>query len=226
MKTSKKAYTYKMKLVPANILGVIIFVILIVLTYFLNINIMVDGNFFIILLVMILYLMLHEVMHGLGYFLGGTKLRNIAYGIKLEQGILYCQSFQEITKKNILLSLQMPFMTIGVITYIIGVIYSLNFLVLLSIINLVGASMDLVMFFYILKLPKNITYSESGEPDEFILISDEDLTKYKSTYFEITNTKKYKKEDYVFKNIKKIIVSNTSFIVIGLIIIFGLLSLI
>lgn len=226
MKTSKKAYTYKMKLVPANILGVIIFVILIVLTYFLNINIMVDGNFFIILLVMILYLMLHEVMHGLGYFLGGTKLRNIAYGIKLEQGILYCQSFQEITKKNILLSLQMPFMTIGVITYIIGVIYSLNFLVLLSIINLVGASMDLVMFFYILKLPKNITYSESGEPDEFILISDEDLTKYKSTYFEITNTKKYKKEDYVFKNIKKIKVSNTSFIVIGLIIIFGLLSLI
>ena len=141
----------------------------------------------------------------------------------IEKGILYCQAFQEISKKNILISLQMPFMIIGVITYVIGLVLNIDFLVLLSILNLVGASMDIMMFVYISKLPKDITYSESGEPDEFVLISNENLSKYKSMYFEITNTKKYKKSDYIFKDIKRLTISKTSYIVFSILIILDLL---
>ena len=221
MKTSKNAYTYKMRLVQANVLGIVIFILLLFITSLFGFTISFNTPFF--LTSMIIYFILHELLHGLGFFLGGTKLKNIVFGMAIEKGILYCQAFQEISKKNILISLQMPFMIIGVITYVIGLVLNIDFLVLLSILNLVGASMDIMMFIYISRLPKDITYSESGEPDEFVLISSKDLSKYKSMYFEITNTKKYKKSDYTFKDIKRLTISKASLIVVSILIILDLI---
>ncbi len=134
-------------------------------------------------------------------------------------------AYQELTKKNILISLQMPFMVIGVITYIIGYFFHIPVLVWLSIVNLIGASMDLMMFMYIMRI-KDVIYSESGEPDEFVLISSEDLTKKKSIYFKIVDTKEYKKSDYQFKDIKKISISKTSYTVLGILIVVTILSII
>ena len=134
-------------------------------------------------------------------------------------------AYQELTRKNILISLQMPFMVIGVITYIIGYFFHIPVLVWLSIVNLIGASMDLMMFIYIMRI-KDVIYSESGEPDEFVLISSEDLTKKKSIYFKIVDTKEYKKSDYQFKDVKKISISKTSYIVLGILIVVTILSII
>ena len=222
--TNKKAYIYKMKMLPANVLSIIIFVLFLVVTVLLNRSVFIGSeNFVVFSVAMILYLCLHELLHGLGFYLGGTKRKNIKYGMCLEKGIFYCMAYQEISKKNILISLQMPFMVIGVITYIIGVVSNIPLLTLLSIINLTGASMDIVMFMYILKLPKDITYSESKEPDEFVLISNTDLTKKKNLFFEITKVKDYKKEDYVFKNTKKVEISKTSIIILVVFVIVGIL---
>ncbi|MBQ3297905.1 MAG: DUF3267 domain-containing protein [Bacilli bacterium] len=223
---TKKAYVYKMKLVPANILGTVILVLLILFSILIKADFHISGNFWILLITLILYLCLHEFLHGIGYLIGGTKRKNIAYGICLEKGILYCMAYQELTKKNILISLQMPFVVIGVITYIISYIFNLPYLMFLSIVNLVGACMDLVMFIYISKLDKDVIYSESGEPDQFVLISSEDLTKKKSKYFEIVDVKDYKKEDYRFKDIKKITISKTSYIVLGVLLLGVILSII
>ena len=223
--TTKKAYVYKMKLIPANILGTVLFVLLLVFSILIKADFSLSGNFAVLLIILILYLGLHEVLHGIGYILGGAKRENVAYGICLEKGILYCMSYHELTKKNILISLQMPFVVIGVITYIIGYVCHIPYLVFLSIVNLVGACMDLMMFFYIYKLDNDVRYSESGEPDEFVLISSEDLTKKKSKYFKIVEVKDYKKSDYQFKNIKKITISKTSYIVLGILILISLLSL-
>ena len=118
--TTKKAYTYKMKLVPANIVSIVIFILLAIITYYLKIDFSIQGNLGLLFIILILYLCLHEFLHGIGYIIGGAKRKNISYGICLEKGILYCMSYQEISKKNILISLQMPFVVIGVITYIIG----------------------------------------------------------------------------------------------------------
>ena len=219
--TSKKAYVYKMKLGPANILCLGIIVILYIFTIVVfHTNISFNSNPLILFILIILYLMLHEFLHGVGYFVGGVKRRNIQYGIRLEKGIFYAMAYQELTKKNILISLQMPFMVIGVITYVIGIIFNIPILVLLSIINISGASMDLAMFFYISKL-KEVTYSESGEPDEFVLISSEDLTKKKSIFLNIVNVKDYKKSDYEFKVDKKIDVTRTSIIIMLVFILLG-----
>lgn len=223
--TTKKAYVYKMNLVPANILGIVIFIVLLAFSFLIKADMYVDMNFAILFLIMLLYLVLHEFLHGVGYLLGGTKRKNISYGIALEKGILYCMAYQELTKKNILISLQMPFMVIGVITYIIGYFFHIPVLLWLSIVNLIGASMDLMMFLYILRI-KDIVYSESGEPDQFVLISKEDLTKKKSIYFRIVDVKDYKASDYKFKDIKKIVISKQSYIVLGILILLCLISII
>lgn len=222
--TNKKAYIYKMKMLPANAISIIIFVLFLVVTVLLNRSVFVGSkNFVVFSVAMILYLCLHELLHGLGFYLGGTKRKNIKYGMCLEKGIFYCMAYQEISKKNILISLQMPFMVIGVITYIIGIVFNIPLLTLLSIVNLTGASMDIVMFMHILKLPKDITYSESNEPDEFVLISNTDLTKKRNLFFKITKVKDYKKEDYIFKNTKKLEISKPSIIILVVFVIVGIL---
>ena len=48
----------------------------------------------------------------------------------------------------------------------------------------------------------------------------------KSIYFKIVDTKEYKKSDYQFKDVKKISISKTSYIVLGILIVVTILSII
>ena len=221
----KKAYVYKMKLVPANILGLVVFILLLVLTNVLKVNILPVFDkipFIWILVLLMLYMILHEVLHGIGYRITGTKTNKIKYGIELEKGILYTLVLEEVPKKNILVSLQMPFVIIGIITLLSGYILNIPLLVLLSIFNLMGASMDLVMFIYISRI-KDVHYAETKASDEFILISKEDLTKRKSIFFKIIEVNNYKKEDYIVKSDKKITISKASIIFTIIYLIFGII---
>ena len=169
--SKKKAYIFKMNLWTANIFSIAVFVIMAIITILLIGYTAIFQKPFILTLI-IIYFAIHELLHGIGYFIGGTKLKNISYGIALEKGIFYCMGYQEITKKNILISLQMPFMVIGVITYIIGIIFKLRVLTWLSVFNIMGAAMDMAMFIFISGI-KNVHYSESGKPNEFVLITSE-----------------------------------------------------
>ena len=140
----------------------------------------------------------------------------------MEKGILYTLVLEEVPKKNILVSLQMPFVIIGIITYILGYILNIPLLILLSIFNLMGASMDLVMFIYISKI-KDVHYAETKASNEFILISKEDLTKKKSLFFRITEVKNYKKDDYIIKLDNKITITKASIIFTIIYLIFGII---
>ena len=222
--TNKKTYVYKMNLLTANILCILILILAGVVAIYFKINIFQFNNWLMVFLLMILYLMFHELLHGIGYFLGGTKRKYITYGIELEKGIFYAMAYSKLTKKNILISLQMPFMVIGVITYVIGIIFNIPLLVFLSIVNLSGAAMDLAMFIYFLRLPKDFTYSESGNPDEFVIISSEDLTKKKSIFLKLVEVRDYKEKDFEFKNLKKIKVTKASIILLVLFLLLGLVT--
>lgn len=219
---NKKAYVYQMKLLPANLLSIIIFILLCIPTYILFPEGFSDKNPGLFLLMLLGYMLLHEFLHGIGYWLGGVKRKNIQYGICLEKGIFYAMAYEELSKKSILISLQMPFMVIGVITYVFSMIFHLPVLAYLSVFNLMGASMDLVMFFYLLKI-KDVTYSESGQPDQFVLMTSEDLEKRKSIFLKIVNTKSYHKKDYEFSIPKKIQISKASFGILLFLIILSIL---
>ena len=142
----KKAYIYKMRLVPANILAIIIFIVLMLVTSLVFDIGYTSFEIQLSAILMIVWFILHELLHGLGFYLGGVKRKNIKYGVALEKGILYTLGLQEVTKKGILTSLQMPFTVIGLLTYVIGIVFNIPILVLLSIINFTGASMYIMIF--------------------------------------------------------------------------------
>ena len=101
----KKAYVYKMNLVPANFLGLVVFILLLVLTSALNIDIMSVFNklpFIEVLALLMIYMVLHELLHSIGYRITGSKSNKIKYGVELEKGLLYTLVLEEVTKKNII----------------------------------------------------------------------------------------------------------------------------
>ena len=220
-----KSYVYKFNLMAANVFSLIILVFMIFITIILGFEFDYNELSIVFYVLMIFYFILHEILHGLGYIVGGANPKNIYYGIALEKGIFYTLARQEVKKSAILISLQMPFTIIGLITYILGMIINNQLLVLLSIANIVGASMDLVMFFYIARI-KNVRYSETDANDEFVLISKEDLTKRKSIFLTLKEVKPYNKKDFEFKKIKRIIISKISWILIIVLLLISLLPFI
>lgn len=209
----EKEYVYTMNLVFANIIAILIMVILFILTPLINKNLNYNFSTFEVTILFIIYFIwmgLHELLHGIGYRIGGAKKENVVYGVYLEKSILCTLCKQEIPKKTILLSLILPFLVIGVITYIIGMLINNVPLILLSILNLGGASMDAAMFIYILKKDKEIRYSESNNPTEFVLISKEDLTQKKNLAFKIVAVRDYAPKHFEFEKTKKLTISKES----------------
>ena len=168
-----KYYLYEIKTGTLNIISILLLVIMIGLTIVfvdeININMVTS------LVLLIPYLILHELLHSLSYVIHGAKFNRVTYGIHLEKGIMCCLCKQDITKKNILISLLYPFIFIGLITFILGIVYKSGMLIFLSICNISGCSADLVMFFDFLKL-KDFKYAECDNPLYFGIKSSEDLS--------------------------------------------------
>lgn len=208
----EKHYLYEMKSLPLNIISIIIFILLIILTYFLlpinKINIINDFDFSITLILLVPYFILHEILHSIGYVLLGAKFKNITYGMHLEKGILCCSCKQLIYKKNILVSLLFPFIIIGIVTYIIGTIIHNKVLIYLSIANITGCSGDLLMFYHFMKL-KNFKFFEYDNPMAFGIISEGNLDNK-----ELFGLKRRDDEKIVQTTSKKITISKTSIIIL------------
>lgn len=218
MNQEKKYYVYEMNGVTLQIISVIFLIIMLFITfYFSNEITMTDKDFELIFLLIIPYLILHELLHSLAYVINGAKFKNITYGAHLEKGILCCLCKQNISKRNILISLLFPFVIIGVITYIIGTLTNNIVLIWLSILNISGCSADLIMFFDLLKL-KDFEYSEYDNPMAFGLYTNKNLSKTKLFGLKhIGETKSLEKN-----NMKKISISKFSIITFIIFIILGI----
>ena len=220
---NKKYYLYELKMFDLNIVSLIIFAVIIFLTTLLvesNVISINEEPFSMIFILYIPYLFLHEILHALSYTIHGANLKNITFGIHLEKGVLCCLCKQNISRKNILISLIYPFFFIGIVTYIIGLIFNDIILIVLSILNIVGCSGDLVMFFDFLKL-KDFEYSEYDNPTAFGLYSSKDLSNKKMFGLRYIETK----DSLEIKNLKKLQYSKLSIIVIILLFILGIILL-
>ena len=159
----KKYYIFEMDANMLNIMSLLLFIVLLTISFIIDKNLLIDSfnitNYFLTLLLMLGYLCTHELLHSLAYVIYGANYKNITYGVALEKGVLYCLCKQNITKKNILHSLMYPLFFIGIITYIIALIYKIPTLFLLSIMNIGGSIGDIIMFMFIYKL-KDIEFSE------------------------------------------------------------------
>ena len=168
----------------------------------------------------------HELLHGIGFrFFGKAESKNINYGISLEKGVLYCSCKEEISKIGILVSLALPLIFLTMVPTLTGILLDINILLYIGIVNLLGASFDIVLFIDIIKFPKDIKYKDLDDEMSFILISNYDLRKYKNLGIKISYVDNYDNELIKSNNIKKIKISKFSYVSIFLIIISIVISL-
>lgn len=182
--SSKKYYLFEMKMVPINVLSFFLLFLMIGITYVIDKDFFVSSfndifdSYALFLILIILYMVLHEILHSISYCIYGGKFKNIIYGIELEKGVFYCLCKQNVNKLNILNSLFFPLFYIGVVTYIIGMLFELPILVWLSIFNINGCSGDIIMFIFMSRLSKDIEFTEFDDPTSFAIYSSEDVSKY------------------------------------------------
>lgn len=182
-KSDKKYYLFEMKMLPLNIISIILIVFIGIFTYLVDSNFFVESfyyvmdNFIIFFPLMILYMGLHEILHSISYCIYGANFKNIVYGIELEKGVFYCLCKEHIKRLNILNSLFFPLFYIGIVTYIIGIVFDLPYLLWLSIFNISGCSGDILMFIYMWKLDKDIEFTELDDCISFAIYSDNDVSK-------------------------------------------------
>ena len=204
-----------------NVISIILFILPVALTlFFYKIGVIHNWNYpmGIIFILLIPYLIFHEILHSIGYVLFGAKYDHITFGAHIEKGVLCCLCKQTITKKNILISLLFPFFWIGVVTYILAIIMDWPILIALSIFNISGCAGDIIMFLDFLGI-KDFEYCEYDNPTAFGLYSDKDFSQKKLfglKYVETTN-------QLDIHDLKKITVSKASIIVFVTILVVGIL---
>ena len=221
--TKKNYYLFKMNTYILNGFSLLLMVICAFLFYFIygndSINILIDNSV-IVMMLLIPYLVLHEQLHSLGYVIYGADFKNITFGVHLEKGVLCCLCKQRINKRNILHSLLFPFVIIGIITLIIGILVNYPILVILSLVNITGCSGDLVMFYHLSKL-NGYEFSEYDDPIAFGLYTENDFSKLKMLGLDYVG----KKNNLEIKDLKKVVISKPSVILLIIFYVFMLLSM-
>lgn len=214
----KEYYVFKINLKVLNIIANLIFIVLFVMLLLLFPNIIFkffeyseNFSFCLLLLpIMILYFGLHEIFHAIGYLLYGAKLKKLTFGMELEKGVFYCLCKQDISKRNILNSVMFPLFYLGIVTLIIGIIFKLPLLSMLSILNISGATADIMYFIFIIKLPKDVKFSELDDGTSFAILSDTDISKVKHFGLDYVG----KKDKIERKDFKRIKISKLSYVVL------------
>ncbi len=204
----KKYYKFDLDVVLANIVAIFILIASIIIFLLLR----KEGSFSfqgIGIVIMLLYFILHEIFHGIGYSLFAKDKKNIKYGAVLEKGVFYAMCQEPIGKKAIIVSLLFPLIFLTIITGIIGIIFKLDGLIILSLLNLSGASGDILMLFLIAKLPDDIKYIDYDNNIGCYFVSKHDLSKYKSFGVKYIESKEHK-ESLINKKIPKIYISKQS----------------
>lgn len=204
-----KYYKYSMNVKVFNVICTLGYIPLFIIICLLNILEYVDLYF---LAVYFLWMFLHEFIHGIGFSLSkGVLHKNIVYGACFEKGIFYCMCKQRISKRGIMVSLMLPFLLIGVVTLVIGFIFNLPILILLSLFNILGCVGDIIMFISFIKMPF-ADYLDLDDCTGFVLISDKDLSKYKLFGLDLIEVGDISKLESA-KDYKKITISKLSLII-------------
>lgn len=224
-KLSKKYHIFELNVANINIVCGILFIVTIALSAVLYKGNLIqefsEVNLMLLLLANILTMLLHEILHSVSYVIYGADFKKIVYGSYIEKGVLYCLCKQNISRKNILNSLMFPLFYLGIIPFIIAIIFRIPFLLFLAILNIAGAAGDIIMFMYIIRLDKKIEFTEFDNPMRFAIYTDKDI-KVKTfglDYIETCNN--ISRKDY-----KKITISKASYIVLAVLIILTIVSVV
>lgn len=228
-KDNLKYYTYELDIGVLNILAILLFLVLFLLMYLLGYDLaklFLVGDIVVILVLLVFWLMLHEVLHGIGFSIfKSVDRKNVVYGMALEKGVFYCMCKQKIRKNVIFAALLFPLIIIGVITLIIGCIINSYLLMLLSILNIMGSIGDIMMSIYFYKCPDDVIYLDLDDCTSFTVLSKKDLSGIKVMGIKLKENGIYNNE-MVPKIKDKLVISRKSWYVLIVIFILMLIKVI
>lgn len=221
----KKYHIFELNVGKLNVVCIILFILIVLFTSLIyRGNLLQDFyevNLMLLVFVNVILMLVHELLHSLAYKIYGGDFKRIVYGAYLEKGVLYCLCKQNISRKNILNALMFPLFYIGIIPYIIAVIFNMPFLLFLAIMNIVGAAGDIIMFIYISRLDKDIEFTEFDNPIRFAIYTDKEINvKFWGLDYIETSRNVSRKE------LKKVTISKGSYIAIIILIVLTILSII
>ncbi len=221
----KNYYKYELNMLVANILSLVMMIVPIVILEIIGINVYTSLSNGFLLISLLIYFIIHELLHALGFSLFAKNKKSLKFGIKLEKGVLYALCQESISKYGIIISLLLPLVLLSFVVFPISLLLKLNLLTLLSIANFGGAIGDILMFFLIIKEPKDIEYIDYNSDIGMYLLSKNDLSNIKSFGLKLTESgdSKNKRTD---ESIKRLYVSRTSAIILAVLIFISIVSLI
>ena len=227
---NKKYYIFSLKMNFLNITSFILLFLIVGITILIDKEFLIDAIYytfspnklFLTFVLIILYLMLHELLHSIGYYLYGAKYKNIIYGIELEKGIFYCLCKQNVNKKNIMNSLMFPLFYIGIVTYILSFIFNSYYLLILSLFNISGCVGDIFTFLFFIRLDNNISFSEFDSTTSFAIYSENDVSTIKHIGIKYEGIR----DKLIREDKKKIKISKLSYIIICVILLLSFIILV
>lgn len=222
-KDNFKFYTYQLDMGILNILAILLFLVIGIIMGIVGYDFsgIVNYNMIMLFILLIFWLMLHEVLHGIGFAMfKEVKLNNIVFGMALEKGVFYCMCKQKISKKVIFTSLLFPLTIIGIVTLILGSVLSNDLLIYLSIFNIVGSIGDIVMSVYFLKCPNDVIYLDLDDCTSFTVLSKNNLDNIRIPGIKLVSSGVYDSKMKA-KDKRKLVISKASWYI--LIIIFILI---
>lgn len=225
----KKYYIYSLDMKFLNVFSFVILFLVVGLTLLIDKEFFINSvgysfandKLFITFILVFLYLILHELLHSIGYYIYGAKYKNIVYGVELEKGIFYCLCKENIKRRNILNSLMFPLFYIGIVTYIFSFIVNSYYLLILSIFNISGCVGDIFTFIFMLKMDRDIEFSEYDDTTSFAIYTDRDICKKKYLGLKFIEVR----DELVRNEYAKIKVSKWSYIIIVIMFILSLCTI-
>lgn len=207
----EKYYKFSLNMKLANIIAIILSILFILLLFILVNNNYLTYHGYFIMTLYLMYMVLHELCHGLGYSLYVKDKSNIKFGAVFEKGVLYAMCQEKLTKKQIMISLLLPLLLLSVLVLPIAIIFKNADLFFLAGLNLIGSIGDIAMLKLISRMPSDIKYIDLDSEIGTYLLSKKDLKSYQTKMLKYTESAKYS-DSLIAKDIKKVHITKASLI--------------
>ena len=118
---------------------------------------------------------IHELVHATAFMIVGVRYKNVKFGYDIKKMIIFCSASQPITKGRYKFVLIAPFVILGLIPYILSIIF-LNYPYLFFSSLMIGASAgDLTMLSKLLKLKGDFMVLDHPTEPAFYIVEEVDV---------------------------------------------------
>ncbi len=104
MNKNKKYYIFTPSKATISVYPIAILILELIIFSWIPIDLtFINTHLFLSLVILFVYLIIHELLHGFSYIIHGANPKKVVFGACLEKGVFYCLCKQNISRKNILI---------------------------------------------------------------------------------------------------------------------------